>query len=292
MAPIRGPAVPRRRLGAELRRLRDQAGLLIGQVADQLECSTSKISRLETGKGIPRARDVRDLLTLYAVSDDKIRERLMRWAREGQQQGWWEKYSDVLRPAKLRMDHLDTLYALEADATTIRMFQSNVVPGLLQTREYARGLLRTLSDRLDIAEIDRLVEVRMVRQQVLSRSPDPLRLRCVLDETALLRPVGGPDVMRGQLRRLLETDRPNVTVQILPLASGPHPAMIGPFVVLEFEDAADRDLVFVESHAGGAYLEQPSDVEFHEDLFRKCERAALSPAKSASLISARLEALV
>jgi hypothetical protein len=130
----------------------------------------------------------------------------------------------------------------------------------------------------------------MVRQQVLERSSDPLQLHCVLDEAVLLRSVGGPEVMRGQLRRLLELDSPNVTVQVLPLAFGQHPALGGPFVVLEFEDSADRDIVYVESYAGGAYLEHASDVDFHKHLFERCRAAALSPSASASLITARLQA--
>jgi transcriptional regulator with XRE-family HTH domain len=289
MAPGRGPAVPRRRLGAELRRLREAAGLLIEQVATRLECSTSKISRLETGKGIPKARDVRDLLDIYNVTDHRIRDRLIRWVREGQQQGWWEKYSDLLRADKLRLDHL---CALEADASVARTFQTSVVPGLLQTRAYARCLLAALNGyRLTAGEIDRLADLRMDRQQVLNRSPDPLRLCCVLDEVVLLRSVGGPDVMRGQLRRLLAVDMPTVTVRVLPLSWGPHRAMIGPFTVLEFADMADRDVVYIESHAGGTYLEQPADVEFHSALFQECEEAALDLAESANLIAARIAAL-
>jgi hypothetical protein len=231
------------------------------------------------------------MLDLYGVQDREIRDRFMRWVREGQQQGWWEKYSDVLRPGKLRVDHLDRLLALEADATSIKVFQSNVVPGLLQTREYARELLRTMRGMLDDVEIDRLVEVRMVRQQLLNRTPVPVVFHCVLDEAVLLRSVGGPDIMRAQLRHLLELDRANVTVRVLPLSSGPHPAIGGPFAVLEFEDSADRDVVYIESYAGGAYLEHQHDVEFHEGLFRKCEDAALGPAESATLIATRLEAL-
>lgn len=288
MAPLRGPAVPRRRLGAELRRLRESADLLIEQVAVRLECSTSKISRLETGKGIPRGRDVRDLLDIYGVDDPKVRDRLLRWAREGQQQGWWEEYADVLRPGQLRQDYLETLVALEADASAIRTFQPTVIPGLLQTRSYARALhlARSRDPASREVDVERWLDLRMLRQDVITRAVDPVRFHCVLDEAVFLRPVGGPGVMREQLLALLAVPA-NVSLRVLPLAYGPHPAMIGPFVVMEFGDPGDHDVVLIESHAGSAYLERSAVVQDHKDLYQLCEQVSLDRVASASFIAAR-----
>lgn len=293
MAPIRGPVVPRRRLGAELRRLREEAGLLIEQVAGELECSTSKISRLETGKGMPRLRDIRDMLALYGVGDAGIRESLTRWAREGQRAGWWEKYSDVLRSGALRPDQLGTYIALESDATTMRIFQLAVVPGLLQTGAYATTVLGAALVRPHGKhELGRLVELRLRRQEVLRRSADPLRLHCVLDEAVLRRPVGGNRVMAGQLEALLDAaGLPNITIQVLPFSVGVHPGISGSFAVLEFEDAADHDRVYVESHAGSMYLEQKSDVVAYRQLFDEVSNRAPDSAETTELIASQLASL-
>lgn len=286
MAPVRGPAVPRRRLGAELRRLREAAHMLLEEAAHELECSTSKISRLETGKGVPRARDVRDLLDVYGVHDEKARERLLRWAREGQQEGWWVKYADLLRAGRLQKEHVDTLYALEADASGIDIFQTVVVPGLLQTPEYATALYKGIFRDMPERDVKALVELRMRRQQVALRKQDPVELTCVIDEAAFLRPVGGAEVMRGQARALRElTERPNVDIRVFPLDFGPHPAMMGPFTILRFTEDVDRDVVYVESHAGASYLEQKADLVTHSELFQFCKHSALDRVSTAKLLA-------
>jgi len=293
MAPIRGPVVPRRRLGAELRRLREEAGLLIEQVAEELECSPSKISRLETGKGMPRIRDIRDMLTLYGIADVKIRDRLTKLAREGQRAGWWEKYSDVLRSGALRPDQLGTYIALESDATTMRIFQLAVVPGLLQTKEYAMTVLGAALIRPHREhDLGKLVELRMRRQEVLRRSVDPLRLHCVLDEAVLRRPVGGNRVMAGQLQALLTAaELPNITIQVLPFSAGVHPGISGSFAVLEFEDAADNDRVYVESHAGSMYLEEHGDLIAYRQLFDDVSNRAPDSAEATVFIASQLASL-
>jgi transcriptional regulator with XRE-family HTH domain len=294
MAPLRGPAVPRLRLGAELRRLREEAGLLIEQVAEQLECSPSKISRLETGKGIPRVRDVRDMLEIYGVYDSKERDRLLRLAREGQQQGWWEEYAEVLKPEPAqRPDHIGNLVALESDATAVLTFQLAVVPGLLQTEAYARAVFTEgFGRRYHEHEVDRLVELRMRRKQVLQREGEPLRLHCVLDEAVIRRSVGGRDVMTEQLQALIDaTEQPNVTLQVVPFDAGVHAGMAGSFMVLEFADSADHDRVYLEGHAGITYIEHPNDVLNYQQLFADLSNRAPSERESVALLASQLSSL-
>src|SRR5918997_6329887 len=237
MSPVRGPVVPRRRLGAELRTLREQAGLTLEDVAKELECSVSKVSRLETGQGIPKVRDVRDLLDRYGVTDPAHRDRLLRWVREGQRQGWWHDFSDVLAPDPedpLLPDNLSRYVALEQDASEVRGFENTLVHGLLQTEDYARAVLSALSTA-DPEATDRLVEFRMRRQERLYVDEDPLKIHVILDEAVLQRPVGGEQVMCGQLKRLLaDAQRPNITIQVLPFSVGAHRATDGSFVVLAF----------------------------------------------------------
>jgi transcriptional regulator with XRE-family HTH domain len=295
MAPARGPVVPRRRLGAELRGLREQAGLTIEEVAKALECSVSKVSRLETGKGIPYRRDVRDLLDLYHVTDQATRDRLMRWVREGQRQGWWDAYSDVLDPEDPLLLHSLRYIALEQDASEVRGFESILVHGLLQTEDYARAVLSTLSAAgrwggerrgADPGMIDRLVELRMRRQERLYATEDPLRLHVLLDESVLHRLVGGAQVMRGQLERLLaDAQRPNITIQVLPTRAGAHPSVAGSFVVLIYPGSDDNDLVCIESHLGELYLEKDHDVHIYRQIFDVMAGMCLTPEQSAKLIA-------
>ncbi|MGH3899372.1 MAG: helix-turn-helix domain-containing protein [Pseudonocardiaceae bacterium] len=292
MSPGRGPAVPRRRLGAELRTLRDRAGFTIEEVSKELECSVSKVSRLETGKGIPYSRDVRDLLDRYGVTDQAYRERLMRWVWDGQRQGWWSDFSDVLAPDPedpLLPDNLSHYVALEQDASVVRSFEAIVLHGLLQTEEYARAILNTLSTA-DEEATDRLVELRMRRQRRLYADEEPLTVHTVLDEAVLYRPVGGKRVMRGQLERLLDdSQRPNITVQVLPFSIGAHHSVAGSFVVLAFADSDDNNLVYIEGHVGDLYLEKENDVAVYERLFDALVDRCMSPERSAALVDEILQ---
>ncbi|HEX4099178.1 MAG: helix-turn-helix transcriptional regulator [Pseudonocardiaceae bacterium] len=287
MSPARGPVVPRRRLGAELRTLREQAGLTIEAVATELECSVSKVSRLETGQGIPKTRDVRDLLNRYRVTDQTLRERLMRWVWDGQRQGWWDAYSDVLESENPLLWPADNLryVALEQDAKVLRCFESTLVNGLLQTEDYARNVLSALSTR-DREATDRLVELRMRRQERLYAVEDPLTVCVLLDEAVLHRPVGGTQVMRTQLKRLLaDARRPNITVQVLPFRVGVHPSVAGPFAVLAFPDSDDNDLVYIEGHVGELYLEKEHDVQVYDQMFDVLVEMCMSAEQSATLIA-------
>jgi transcriptional regulator with XRE-family HTH domain len=292
MSPVRGPRVPRRRLGAELRTLREQAGLNIEDVAAELECSVSKVSRLETGKGIPKVRDVRDLLDRYGVSDQAYRDRMMRWVRDGQRQGWWHDFSDVLAPDPedpLLADDLDRYVGYEQDASEVRSFENTWVHGLLQTEDYARAVLSEVSTA-DSEATDRKVELRMRRQDRLYVNEDPLKIHIILDEAVLHRPVGGEQVMRAQLKRLIDdAQRPNITLQVLPFGVGAHPATAGPFVVLAFPDSDDTDLVYVEGHLGDFYFEKERDVDVYEQMFDELVGRSLTAEESADLLAQFLQ---
>jgi len=285
MAPVRGPAVPRRRLGAELRRLREEAGLLIEQVAEALECSTSKVSRLETGKGIPKGRDVRDMLQLYGKQGDtRLRDRLLRLVRDGQQQGWWHDFSEVLDPT------WEAFVALESGAVSMRSYENTLVHGLLQIPDYIREIGAVLLHQPTPEDIERFVELRVHRQRVLTVEETPLELHVVLEEPTLYRHVASPAVMREQLNYLLKmVGRPNITLQILPLSVGIHPAINGSFELLAFADDSDQDVVYVERVGGAVILETARDVETYTRAFDELTRRALDPETSVEFIASILQ---
>ena len=269
------PTVRRRRLGAELRRHRELAGLTIDQVADQLDCSASKISRLETGQTGLNPRDVRDMLALYGVGDTELEE-LLAVARETRQRGWWQPYGSILTGAYV---------GFEAAADRIRSYEAQCVPGLLQTADYARSMIAAVHTGRPRQEVDDRVHVRLGRQALLTQE-DPVKFWCVLDEAALRRPVGGREVMRCQLEHLVrESARPNVTLQVLPMAAGEHPGMEGSFVIMSFPDAADPDTVYVTIATGGVFQEKPDDVSRYEIIFDRLQKMALSSAESAEFIA-------
>src|SRR5215216_5333015 len=219
----RTPTGRRRRLGAELRRLREDAGLTIDRVAEALECSPSKVSRIETGQVSATPRDVRDMLELYRVDEDR-REAMVQIAREARQRGWWQKFVDV-------PDGVPAYVGLEAAATSIDVYMSLIVPALLQTPDYARAVIGAVRPDLPRSEIDRRVELRVHRQGLLDQERPPL-MRVLLDDAVLARPVGGPAVMAAQRRRLLEdAERAAITLQLLPVAAGAHAGMDGPFTI-------------------------------------------------------------
>lgn len=283
MVVDRSPTVRRRRLGIELRRLRETAGLMIEDVATHLECSSSKVSRIETGKAVPRVRDVRDMLELYDVTDTQS-DLLLTIVREAQQKGWWTDYEDVLPAA------FETYVGLEADAASLRTFQHHV-HGLLQTEEYARAMLRG-AHLSDSEGVERLVALRMRRQEMLSKPTNPIELWAVIDEAALHRRMGGTGVMRGQLHHLVEmAEQPNVTLQVLPFAKGAHAGVIGAFTLIEFPDPTDNDVVYVDSPAGNIYLEKDKDLRRYTLVFDHLRAAALPPDESIPFIDAVTQTL-
>ncbi|WP_433307929.1 helix-turn-helix domain-containing protein [Actinoplanes sp. CA-030573] len=275
----RSPTIRRRRLGVELRRHREAAGVTIDVVAERLGCSTSKVSRIETGHTSASPTDVSNILDIYGV-EDSIKAELVQIAREARQKGWWHPYSTVLTGAYV---------GLETAARSIRVYEQQLVPGLLQTEEYAIALIR--GARLDDTdrEIEQRVRVRMQRQALLILD-DPIDLRVVLDEAVLSRPVGGDAVMRDQLSKLIEAARlPNVTLQILPFATGAHAGMDGTFVILEFEEEGDADVVFIDNATGGLFLEKADELRKYISIFDAVRATALPPEESIEMIEMLVE---
>jgi transcriptional regulator with XRE-family HTH domain len=262
-----GPAGPRRRLGAELRRLRNGAGLHLDQVAGQLGCSTSKISRLETGKGIPKPADVRELMSIYGVAADTEREMLMRLVRESRTEGWWASYTDGVASERFFLDEPGRYAALETDAVALRSFDFGPLHGLLQIPDYSRAVLSAQLPNHSPQEIEQLVELRVRRQERL-RGTDPLQFTVVVDESVLFREVGGPEVMAAQMRHLLDLmEMPHVVLRVLPFTAGLRRAHRDHFMLLEIPDDLGSDLVYIEGHAGETFLESESDVDLYRDVF-------------------------
>jgi transcriptional regulator with XRE-family HTH domain len=283
MPTAQGPAGPRRRLGAELKQLRRRADLQLVQVASELDCSASKISRLENGKGIPRMPDVVALMRLYGVDDEERRERLTQLVHESREQGWWERYTDGVQAERFVMNAPARYTALETEAVRVRSFEVAWVHGLLQAPEYTRAVLEALLSERAEGEVDRLVELRLRRQEALTRTP-PLQLEVVLDESVLSRVVGSPEVMATQLRYLRERSTlPNVTVRVLPFSVGLHRAHAGPFQILEFPDQVGADVVFIEGPAGDTY-ENQSDVDLYKDVLADVAGRALDPDATREIV--------
>ena len=285
MAAPQSPIGSRRRLGAELRRLRSKAGLTLDEVAERMTCSTSKISRLETGKGVPKVPDVSELMRIYGVASDTERDMLLRLVHDGREHGWWEPYTDGVQPERHFLDSPSRYTSLENDARTVRCFDLTTVQGLLQTEGYMRAVLRQWLVHHTSEEIDRLVALRLRRQEALQRRDDPLELTDVIDESVLWRPVGGPGVIAGQLRQLLElAELPNVTIRVLPADAGVVRAHLGHFVLLGIPPELGSDVVYVEGHASNAYLDASADVELYAGVFADALDRALDPASSAAMI--------
>lgn len=274
-----GPTVRRRRLGAELRRLRDSAGYKLEEVAGMLGVAPSTLSRIETGKAPTKSAYLSQLLELYQVTDAGQRQILVDMAREGHRKGWWAAYDDVLPSG------LGVYVGLEAEASGLRSYEIGVVHGLLQTTDYARAILRASAPRHTADQIERLVDLRMERQRRLDDDP-PLDLWVIHDEAVIRRTVGGPVVMRHQLAHLLvAAGLPGVTLQVLPFDTGAHAGHDGPFSIVEFHDRSDSEVVYVESTAGPIYLEKDREVRACAEVFDRLRAAALPPEASLDLIS-------
>ncbi|MFC8918748.1 helix-turn-helix domain-containing protein [Streptomyces sp. NPDC057116] len=277
-----GPAVRRRKLGEELRGLRLAAGLTSREAARLVGWHQSKVSRIETGTSGVTGADVVRLLDAYGVREPRLRtllEALAGAAADGGGTGWWHAYRGVLPPP------YQDFISLEAQACTARTLETSVVPGLLQTADYARAVTRAALEGVPAATVDSLVRVRMARQEVLRADP-PLRLEAVLDEAVLRRQVGGPGVMRGQLRRLLQWARlPQVRLQVLPFAAGEYVGLSGPFVIFSFPNISDLDVVALDHLTSSLYLERTEDLEAYCAAFRTMQAHALSPEESSELIA-------
>jgi len=274
VAEVRSPTVRRRELGALLRALRNEKGLTVEQAADQLLCSPSKVSRMETGHGAATPRDIRDLCNLYDVTDQAGRDHLMTLAREGKRQGWWQSYD--LGYA--------TYVGLEAEAVAISGFQSSVVHGLLQTADYARAGHEGAMPRLSPEQIEMQIEAKLTRQRILTQD-NPPSFTVVLDEATLHRMVGGRRVMAEQLAKILELSaRPNIRVQVLPYEVGAHPGVESNFTLLELPNSTPG-VVFVEGLIGSTYLERADDLKKYRGIFDQLQNIALNPKGSADLVA-------
>lgn len=267
MAAAEGPLLHRRRLGVELRRLRE--GRTLDEVSDATLISTSKLSRLENGQGVPQPRDIRDLIAYYEV-DGGTAERLRKWASAGRRQAWWKEYADVLPQP------LDAYLDFESGASTIRAYAATVIPGLLQTRDYGRHVLTGLPPAKDPDHIERLLDVRERRQELLHSGAESTRLITVIDEAALRRRIGSSEVMRAQIDQLHTLSRlRNISIQVLPFDAGVHAGLAGMFTVFQFADDIDRDIVSIETHSGDRYLEEQSSVLEHLRMFDAITSKAL-----------------
>lgn len=280
----RPPSVRARQLAAELRRLRDAARLTGEEVAGQLGWSPSKVSRIETGQTSPGAADLRRMLDIYEVTGTQ-RDRLERLAQSSDQRGWWDAYTDTLAP------EYTALIALEAESESVRWYAPMMVPGLLQTERYAREVIRSGLLIAPPGEVERRVQVKMTRQRVLTRD-DPLQMAVVIDEASILRTIGGPQVMREQLGHITAmAGRPNITVQVLPLDAGAHPALNGEFTILTFPDLVAPDVVYLENMASDLYVESEAEVYRYGLAFDRLRELALSPEESAELITERADSM-
>ncbi|MER7279531.1 helix-turn-helix transcriptional regulator [Dactylosporangium sp. NPDC000244] len=256
-------------LGAHLRRLREAQGVTREDAGWEIRSSESKISRMELGRVGFKERDVADLLSLYGVDDPEERSRLLALARDANNPGWWHRFGDVLP------SWFHSYLGLEAAAALIRTYEVQFVPGLLQTQEYARAVVLLGHGRAKEDEIERRVELRMQRQQILHR-PDPPKLWMVVDEAALRRPIGGNDVMRAQIEALLEINNtlPNVRLQVIPFNAGGHAAAGGAFTLLRFPDDDLPDVVYIEQLTSALYLDKRDDVDLYaEAMERLCVEA-------------------
>jgi transcriptional regulator with XRE-family HTH domain len=275
MSRTASPTVRRRRLCAELRRLREQAGLTIEDVGEKLECSASKVSRIETGQVGVTPRDARDMLELYGAGEDQ-RSALVALAREARHKGWWHAYSEVFT---------GSFVGLESEAASLRTFQALLVPGLLQTEDYTRAVMKAMRPDGHDSEIERRVAGRVQRQKLLHEETPP-QYWAVIDEAVLWRTVGGQTVMREQLEHLVElATLPWVTLQVVPFQAGEHAGMEGAFLILGFPEQADPDVVYVEYTTAGVYLEQESDVARYTVMFDHLRAAALRPEETVGLLN-------
>ncbi|MEU9760226.1 helix-turn-helix transcriptional regulator [Streptomyces sp. NPDC047985] len=266
------PTVRRRRLGQELRRLRELKGMTAEEVAERLLVSQSKISRLENGRRSISQRDVRDLCGVYEVEDHRIVDSLMQMAKDSRQQGWWHAFGDI---------PYSVYIGLETDAESLRVYEPQVVPGLLQTRGYAEALINGALPEAPPSDIEKRVTVRARRQDRITTPEQPLRLWAVIDESALRRMVGGKQVMIEQLEQLVELSHlPHVTVQVLPFDMGAHPGINGQYAILEFPDAADSSVVYIEGVTSDLYLEKAHDVQRYSFMYEHLRAQSMNVEQS------------
>ncbi|MPY79097.1 MAG: helix-turn-helix domain-containing protein [Actinophytocola sp.] len=274
-----GPTVLRITLGGQLRQLRQRQGISREAAGDAIRASHAKISRLERGQVGFKERDIRDLLTLYQVTDPDQRGALVALARQANEPGWWHKYNDLLP------SWFETYLGLEQAARVIRNYENQFIPGLLQTADYARAVTLLGHANEPASEVERRIDLRMHRQQMLT-GDNPPTLWAIIDEAALRRAIGGSDVMRAQIDHLIAaTELPNVTVQVLPNSVGGHAAAGGPFSLLRFPDTDLPDIVYLEQLTSALYLDKRQDIEQYLKVIDVLSVQAATPEKSIDLLT-------
>lgn len=279
MAAGSSPTVRRRELGARLRSLRNDHGLTVEQVAEELLCSPSKVSRMETGQRGVTARDIRDLARLYDLDDAQLK-RLTDLAAEGKQRAWWQPFALPY----------STYVGLESEATLIRDFGLGLIPGLLQTRDYARAVIEATVPELAAGETEQRVAARLARQERILSADAPPELQAILDISILNRVVGDKSIMKGQLERLLDTSQlPHVTVRVIRYEAGALPVANNKFIILSFTNPELSDVVFVEGLTGDLYFDQSEDTRIYTEAFHALERLAATPSQTQEIISAMIE---
>ncbi len=279
--PVRpSPTVRRRRLRYELRRLRDEHGMTIEQVQEASggDIKAPSISRWENGERSVRPTDLRLLLDIYQVHGER-REALLTLSRQAKERGWWQSYASAIP------EWFQVYVGLEAEASSVHVYESELVDGLLQTANYYRAFLRAAPAAVDEAEAERKIEVRLARQQRLT-GDDPPEYWAVLNEAVVRRVVGGAEAMREQLDHIIEmSNLPHVNVQVLPFSAGVHPAMDGAFRILGFPEPADPDVVYLENQAGSLYLEEKPEIDRYARMFSHLIAKALDPEESRRMIA-------
>ncbi|MFF4343900.1 helix-turn-helix domain-containing protein [Kitasatospora sp. NPDC001540] len=281
--PGGGSMVRRILLGSQLRRLREGCAITREDAGYAIRASESKISRMELGRVSFKERDVADLLSLYGLSAGPDREALLALVREANKSGWWHSYNDVLP------NWFQTYLGLEEAAALIRTYEVQFVPGLLQCEEYARAIFAQNRPALDEEEVDRRVALRTRRQKLLTEGRGP-KLWAVIDEAALRRPVGGPEVMRAQLEHLVElADCPSVVVQVMPFRFGAHAGESGAFSVLRFPEQDLPDVVYVEQLTSALYLDKRDDVDEYLQVMERLCVDSLTPQQTLDLLHSILK---
>ncbi|GAA2093344.1 helix-turn-helix transcriptional regulator [Streptomyces albiaxialis] len=281
--PRGGPTILRIVLGTQLRRLREENGISREAAGDAIRGSHAKISRLELGRVGCKVRDVEDLLTLYGITDADEREEYLDLARQAGSPGWWQKYNDVMSP------WFDRLIGLEEAASVIRMYEVQFVPGLLQTRDYARSVIRLGHPKADTREVERRVGLRMDRQAILDQPHTP-RLWAVVDEAALRRPLGSREIMREQIEFLLKaTQQPHITLQVAPFRIGGLAAAGGPVTILRFLEPDLPDIVYLEQLTSSLYLEKREEVESYMVVMDRLCATAEPPSRTTAFLERLLE---
>jgi Domain of unknown function (DUF5753)/Helix-turn-helix domain len=279
-----GSTVPRRQLGRHLRDLRNRSRLTVRMAAQKLEWSEAKIWRIETGQTSLRSLDVEAMGKVYGAPAD-LTEALMGLAKETKARGWWHAYGDVIP------EGFDLYIGLEEAVSALSWYESELVPGLLQTEDYARTVIQADKPDVDDDEIERRVHVRMARQALLTRATDPPTADVILNEAILRRPVGGPQIMAAQLERLADSaSLPNVSVRVLPFSAGLHHGLMsGPFVILRFPlngdgKEAEPTTVYVDGYTGDLYLDKPSEIDRYNEAYASISGSSLDEPSSKKLI--------